>query len=171
MRRATVRALEVALVPTLALGLALALAPGRAALEVRVWLLIVLAGGLLLVVGAIRETYPPAPSLFDAALARRQPKEHVFPTLAKLAREVSMATGSSFDLHFRLRPTLREVAQGLLLSRRGIDLDGQPDRARDALGDETWELVRASRPTPDERRAPGIAPDALARVIDSLERL
>jgi hypothetical protein len=165
------RALEVLLVPTLALGLALALAPGRATLEVRVWLLVVLAGGLLIVVGAIRESHPPVPSPFDAALARRRPEQHVFPTLAKLAREVSMSTGSAFDFHFRLRPTLREVAQGLLLSRRGIDLDFEPERAREALGEETWELVRAGRPAPDEHRAAGIAPEALARVIASLEGL
>jgi hypothetical protein len=171
MRRAAVRTLEVALVPTLALGLGLALAPGRAALEVRVWLLIVLAGGLLATVGAIRQTYPPAPSLFDAALARRQPEQHVFPTLARLEREVSMATGSAYDLHFRLRPTLREVTQGLLLSRRGIDLDRQRERARDALGEETWELVRADRPVPAEHRGPGLAPDVLQRVIASLEGL
>jgi hypothetical protein len=171
MRRVTVRALEVALVPTLALGLALALAPGQAVLEVRVWLLIVLAGGLLSIVGAIRQGYPPAPSLFDAALTRPQPKQHVFPTLARLEREVSMATGSAYDLHFRLRPTLREVTRGLLLSRRGIDLDRQQERARTALGEETWELVRADRPTPAEHRGPGIAPDALARVLASLEGL
>jgi len=171
MRRVLVRALEVALVPTIGLGLALAFLPGEAALEVHVWLLVVLAGGLLALVGAIRSSRPVPPSHFDAALGRRQPVPPAFPALARLGREISMATGSAYDLHFRLRPTVREVAAGLLLFRRGVDLDRQPERARVALGDETWELVRADRPTPAERRGPGMSPEQLDRVVASLERL
>ncbi len=171
MRRVLVRTLEVSLVPTIGLGLALAFVPGEAALEVHVWLLVVLAGGLLVLVGSIRSARPAPPSLFDAALERRPAAPAAFPALARLGREISMATGSAYDLHFRLRPTLREVTAGLLLVRRGIDLDAQRERAREVLGEETWELVRADRPTPADRRGPGIAPDALARVVAGLERL
>lgn len=171
MRRLLVRTLEVALVPTVALGLALAFLPGEAALEVHVWLLVVLAGGLLALVGAIRSSRPALPSLFDAALVRRPPEAPEFPALARLGREISMATGSAYDLHFRLRPTVREVASGLLRFRCGVDLDRQPQRARSVLGEETWELVRADRPTPAERRGPGLTPEQLGRVIASLERL
>lgn len=171
MRRALTRGLEVALAPTVGLGLALAFLPGEAALEVRVWLLVVLAGGLVALVVELRSSWPSQPSLFDAALTRRRPAAPEFSALARLGREVSMATGSSYDLHFRLRPTVREVAAGLLLSRRGVDLDREPERARAALGDEAWELVREGRPAPAERRGPGIAPAELDRVIASLERL
>ncbi len=170
MRRALVPALEIALIPTIGLGLALAFFPAEATLEVHVWLLVVLAGGLLALVGAIGSR-PVPPSHFDAALRRRRPPAPVFPALARLGREISMATGTAYDLHFRLRPTLREVAAGLLLFRRGIDLDGQQERAREVLGDETWELVRADRPAPADRRGPGIAPDVLERVVAGLERL
>ncbi len=171
MRRALTRSLEVTLVPTVCLGLALALLPARAALAVHVWLLVVLAGGLLALVAAVRGSAPARPSSFDAALVRRRSQARGFADLERLGREVSMATGSAFDLHFRLRPTVRDVAAGLLRFRQGVDLDRQPVLARAALGDEAWELVRADRPAPAERRGPGMAPEQLDRVVSSLERL
>ncbi len=171
MRSALIRAFAIAILPTLALGLALAIAPGRAVLEVRAWLLVVLAIGLLGAIGAIRTAFPGGPSRFDAGPSGRPAVSQPFPTLARLEREVSMAIGSAYDLHFRLRPTLREVAAGLLLARRGIDLDRQPLLAREALGTEAWEIVDPSRPAPDDRRAPGIATPALERVLSSLEAL
>jgi hypothetical protein len=77
----------------------------------------------------------------------------------------------SFDFHYRLRPRLREIASARLSSRRGILLDASPDAARSALGDETWELLRADRPAPEDRRAPGLATTELRAVVDSLEAL
>lgn len=171
MRRVIVRVLEVTVVPTIGLALALALLPGEAALEVHAWLLVVLAGALLALVAAIRGSAPSPPSLFDAAFVRTRPRAPEFVDLARLGREVSMATGSAYDLHFRLRPTVRELTAGLLHVRRGVDLDRQPERAHELLGDETWELVRADRPVPGERRGPGITQAQLDRVVTTLERL
>ena len=45
---------------------------------------------------------------------------------------MTLGTASAYDLHYRLRPTLREIAAGLLADRRGIGLDGEPERARAA---------------------------------------
>jgi hypothetical protein len=171
MRAVLVRALEVTVVPTVGLALALLLLPGAAALEVHVWLLVVLAGALLALVAAIRGSTPTPPSLFDAAFVRPQSRTPEFGDLARLGREVSMATGSAYDLHFRLRPTVRELAAGLLRFHRGVELDRQPERAQALLGDETWELVRADRPIPGERRGPGITQAALDRMVTALERL
>jgi hypothetical protein len=171
MRLVLVRTLEVAVVPTIGLVLALALLPGEAALEVHVWLLVVLAAALLALVAAIRGSSPSPPSLFDAAFVRAPARAPEFADLARLGREVSMATGSAYDLHFRLRPTVRELAAGLLRFRRGVELDRQPERARTLLGDETWDLVRADRPVPGERRGPGITHSQLDRVVSALESL
>ena len=85
--------------------------------------------------------------------------------------ELALGATSAFDLHYRLRPRLRSVAAGLLAARRRLTLDADPDEARQVLGDETWELVRPDRPAPSDRQARGIPPDALERVVSSLEAI
>ncbi len=80
-----------------------------------------------------------------------------------------MAGSSAFDLHGRLRASVRGIAGDLLAAHRGVDLDGDPDRARAILGDDVWALVRADRPAPTDRHAPGIRPDELERVVVALE--
>jgi hypothetical protein len=64
-----------------------------------------------------------------------------------------------------------DLAAELLRSRRGIDLEQEPDRARAALGDDVWELVRPDRPLPSDRHAAGIDEPSLERMVVALERL
>ena len=66
-----------------------------------------------------------------------------------------MAGSAAFDVHFRLRPVIAELAAELLSSRRGIDLERDPERAHAVLGDDVWELVRPDRPQPAERHGSG----------------
>ena len=40
-----------------------------------------------------------------------------------------------------------------------------------AVGPDVWELVRPDRPPPADRRARGIPPAQLRRVVESLERI
>ena len=115
------------------------------------------------------------PSARDVARGRRaepapDAAERV-PELERIEREVTLGQATAFDLHFRLRPTLRRIASELLRARRGIDLDGEPRAARRALGDETWELVRADREPPQDRFGRGIELASLRRVVESLEAL
>ena len=118
MRRVR-RIVELLLVPTIALVAALAIAPQRAELAVHVWLLVVLAIAFVASVGVVRAAYPQTPSPFEASL-RRSPAPVELPvTLARLERQVSMAGSSAFDVHFRLRPEIVELASELLSSRRG----------------------------------------------------
>jgi hypothetical protein len=170
MRRAW-RVAELLALPTIGLGLALALAPDRAELEVHVWLLVVLGLALLAFTAAVRSAYPSKPSPFAASL--RQPRVAVERpgALVRLEREVSMAGSAAFDVHYRLRPKLIELAAGLLSSRRGIDLEREPQRAQLALGDEAWELVRPDRPQPAQRLGAGIDPAHLERVVSALEQV
>jgi len=159
------------LLPTVGLAIAVGLAPSRAALEMHVWLLVVLVIALLALLRLVHATYPRQPSPFDASLRRPQvPAERPL-ALTRLEREVSMAGTSAFDLHARLRPTIAELAAELLSARRGIDLARDPDRARAVLGDDAWELVRRDRPAPAERHAPGLDEAALARVVVALEHV
>ncbi|HEY7379735.1 MAG TPA: hypothetical protein VH572_00870 [Gaiella sp.] len=171
MRRALLRALRIAFFPTIAFAVALGTFPDRRELVLHVSLLVVLGGALVAGLKAVRAASPSSPPVFDARAAGVEGPPGRFVSLARLEREVSMASTSAYDLHVRLRPTLREVALGLLATRRGIDLDRTPERAREILGDDTWELVRGDRRPPEDGRAPGLDLPSLDRVVSSLERL
>jgi hypothetical protein len=84
---------------------------------------------------------------------------------------VLLATETAFEVHYRLRPILREIAAYRLSSRRGIALDDEVDAARDALGPEAWELVRPDRPAPPDRLGRGRPLAELRAAVDALERI
>jgi hypothetical protein len=171
MRRRALRIAELLLVPTIALAIAVGLAPNRATFEVHLWLLAVLVLALLAFMRVVAATYPRQSSPFEASLERTATPAERPPSLTRLEREVSMARTSAFDLHARLRPTVAELATELLSGRRGIDLERDPARARAVLGDDAWELVRPDRPAPTDRHAPGIADGDLVRVVAALEHV
>jgi hypothetical protein len=162
------RAGRFLVLPTLALAFVIALAPGRVELAVRVYALILCGVALVLLIAALRRAYPPATDIRKRS-GRERSARQAPATLARLEQEVALGVAGSFDLHHRLRPRLRRIAGELLVTRRGISLDADPDRARLALGDETWALVREDRPPPDDRLARGIAIPELTRVVESLE--
>jgi hypothetical protein len=170
MRRAW-RVIQLVLLPSLGLVVALLIAPQRATLAIHVWLLIVLGLAFLVFLRLIQALYPQTPSAFDGSLRRQQPVAERPGSLSRLEREVSMAGSAAFDVHFRLRPVIAELATELLSSRRGIDLERDPDRAHAALGDDVWELVRPDRPQPTERHGSGIDEAQLGRVVAALERV
>jgi hypothetical protein len=170
MRRAR-RVAELLLLPTIALAAALVLAPDRATLAVHVWLLVVLGLAFLAFLGIARASHPAAPSPFVASLRQPAVTAERPVSLARVEREVTMAGVAAFDVHFRLRPALVQLAAELLSSRRGIDLRQDPDRAQAVLGDDAWELVRPDRPEPRDRHAPGISEAELDRVVAALEHV
>ena len=133
----------------------------------------VVAAVLLVLVGRLRRSLHNAePSPFEQALegsGRRPPRRTA--QLAQLEREVGMGLANAFDLHNRLRPTLRETAAGLLSGRHGIDLETQPDAARAELGEDAWEIVRPDRPAPVDRAARGADPASIDRALAELEAL
>ena len=169
------RALRLGRVPallTLVLLLLLAAFPGRAEIELRVYVLLLAAFVLGRLLARLRRSLPEqGVSPVDAALNRRPRKPERIPELEKIEREVTLGQATAFDLHFRLRPTVRRIASELLRARRGIDLDTSPEAARRALGDETWELVRPDREQPLERFGRGIELASLRNVVASLEAL
>jgi len=157
---------------TVVLVVLLVALPGRTELVLHVYALAIAAIALSHLVGAVRAAYPgAAESVFDAALRTRARREERLPEFAKVEREVSLGMATAFDLHYRLRPPLRRIAGELLAARRGIDLDGSPEAARRALGEETWEIVRADREPPRERYGAGLQLVALRDVVTSLEAL
>ena len=124
--------------------------------------------------GRRRRGYRDAGSAFELAVAgsrHRAPDRP--PALEELERLVTFAMSRSgaSDLHFRLRPLLREMAARRLRAGHGVDLDADPGRARSLLGDDLFDLVRADRPPPIDRLAPGLPADTMAAIVDRLERL
>jgi hypothetical protein len=164
------RSIAVAITATVWAGLFLVVLPGRAALVGHVWLVVVLALALGVALGRLRRELPRRPSSFEAAFATRRPTRARPASLARIEREVTLATGTAFDVHFRLRPMLRSLSAGLLL-RRGVDIERSPERAAALLGPDVWELVRPNRQAPDDRAAPGVPIETVERALADLERL
>jgi hypothetical protein len=153
---------------TVALLIAHYFAPGRFELELDVYILAVGGLALLEVVILAREAYPREQGSALAAALERDPVELSRPPeIEQLERELTLATGTAFDLHARLRPTLREIAT-MRLATRGVTLDEEGEAI---VGEELWELVRPDRRPPTDRHAPGIAPEAVRRIVERLEAL
>ena len=160
----------VAVLATLALVAALELAPERRPVAVSVYLLVLGAVALRLLVRLVQLAHPPAPpSELDAALNRQPERPALPPELESIARMLALASASGVYVHNRLRPELRSIARELLFSRRGIDLDAEPDLARAALGPTVWDLLRPDREEPDSYESPGLPPPVLARIVADLE--
>jgi hypothetical protein len=162
----------LAILLAIALGVLLLVLPGRRELIAHVFALIAAALVLLGLLRALQASLPPArPSPFDAALRRSRRRQTQVPDLAQLEREVTLVLMTSFDVHFRFRPTLRSMARELLASRRGLDLDRDRDAARRVLGEEAWEVVRPDREPPLDRFGPGLDLPTLRAAVSALEAI
>jgi hypothetical protein len=123
--------------------------------------------GALLMLGVVAAAGDRVPSRLrselDRALSESGRDETRLPDLEKTEREVTLATATAYDLHFRLLPHLREIAQ-CRLERTG------KTAGPDTLG-RWWDLLRPDRPEPDDRFAPGIKPAELRALVSDLERM
>jgi hypothetical protein len=167
MRRAIVWAVSAGLA---ALFVAIA-RPGDRSLILDAYLLFLGGLALVLLVVATTQALPRAGrSRLEQALARPPAKPPRPAALLTLERRVLLATETSFEVHYRLRPTLREIAAYRLSAHRGIDLDH--DTAAEAvLGPEAWELVRPDRPPPHDRLSKGKPLAELRAAVDGLEKV
>jgi len=156
-------------IATVGLAITIALAPGRAAPAVDVYLIAVGTLALLLAIARTLGTLPrERPTRLDAAPGsgrRPRPRE-----LVKLEREVGLSTETAFDTYYRLRPTVRGIAASRL-RLRGIELDAASGSAEALLGPEAWALVRGDRPRPRDHDAPGLPLERIAAVVAAVEDL
>jgi hypothetical protein len=120
---------------------------------------------LVRVVGA--QSWHERGSMFEHALARKTSKPTRPSEIVRIEREITLGTTSAGHLHTRLLPLLRDA----VAARLGIDFDLHPERARAALDEESWELLRPDRPEPADRSAPGLAIRRVRSVVDEIERL
>jgi hypothetical protein len=149
------------------------LLPGRRHVALDVFVLFLGALGLS---AAVRATHGASPDVHEPSLVDelddpldvlpQRPAE-----LERLEREVYLSLGSSFYLHHRLRPLLREIASNRLLLRHGIDPDRRPDEGAKIVGPQAWEWLRPDRQEPRDRWAPGPPMAELSSVVDALERI
>jgi hypothetical protein len=166
------RAINLGLVFSAAIAIAAFAVSGLRDALLEVYLLGI--GGVLLL-ALVRTTSGSgsgtARSDFDRAFAdmsRRYPSDS---GELSLVHDVQQSVASSFHLHTRLRPLLREIAAHRLSMRFGVDLDREHERARELIGGEAWELVRPERPSPSDRLAPGPPASHLSKVVEELERI
>jgi hypothetical protein len=163
--------LVYALIATIGLGVARVIAPGRRELELDIYVLALGGLGLFVMSSALGRIAPrDDESLLEEALEPEPPGTARIAALERLEREVTLAASREFDLHYRLRPVLREIAAARL-ERRGATLDSESTRARELLGDELWSLTEPDREPPSNRQAPGIGFEELERTVERLERL
>jgi hypothetical protein len=149
-----------------------AAAPGRGALELDVFVLVAGGFAILTAVFATRQAFPPAEgSALAEALEREEREPERPPDLERTERLVTLASTTAFDLHYRLRPVLREIAEQRLADRRGLRLDAGGAQVEQTLGKELWEIVRPDRVPPHRRFEPGASPETLASVVEHLESI
>ena len=111
----------------------------------------------------------------DARSTRRRRTQARAPArpdqLVALERLVVSAGTSAVQVHAYLRPLLVEIA-ARRLALHGQTLERMSDAVgRDLLGARLWDIVRPDRPFPEDRQAPGVAPQELRAMLEVLERL
>jgi hypothetical protein len=171
VRRAFFTWLLYAALATIGLLVARMIAPGRHELELDIYVLTLGGVALAALSSALGDVAPREDeSLLEEAMEPEQPEPARIAELDRLDREVALAASRDFDLHFRLRPVLREIAESRLESR-GVLLDSENPRVRELLGDELWALTAADREPAAYRQAPGLPLADLERTVERLERL
>jgi hypothetical protein len=144
------------------------LIPGQTDLVARAY--IPLIAGIAISV-RVREILDASPSASRPRRRRRPPPRDRLPDLRRLEATLAVSPSSAKETYHRLRPILREIAADRLEVGRRIDLDEEPIRARDALGDEAWAYLRADVPMPEDRSLPGPSLIRTEEIVASLEAI
>ena len=164
MRRHLVDIVILFVFSSLITGYVLAAQPSVRTVTLHAYVFVV--GGLLIlgIVAAAGDAVPRRRrSELDAALAGGGTRRERLPEVAKLEREVALGTASAYDLHYRLLPQLREIAQARL------------EQSGRVAGPETlgrwWELLRPDRLPPEDRFDKGISESDLRALVQDLARM
>jgi len=134
--------------------------------------LVFVAGLLALATTRIVSGVFPSPLGVVPRTLARTPRRYARPDSLRVTEDVvALAQADHFDLHFRLRPLLADIATAGLSARTGIDLQAAPERAEAELSRETWAIVRPDRPRPEGKGIRGIDNGSLSAVVAELERI
>jgi hypothetical protein len=161
VRRHLFDLVAIAVIATVALAYILTARPGWRGVALHVYVVVL---GALLLVGLVAEaTGGRRRSAFDAALDEQSRQRPALAELVRLEREVTLSTATAHDLHFRLLPTLREIAWSRL-ERSGRD------PGPETLG-RWWDLLRPDREAPTDRFAHGMSEHDLRALVTDLETM
>jgi hypothetical protein len=146
---------------TIGLAIALGLRPVSVREILASYVLALTAVALLVLARIARseEAWERAASQLARALTPTPETRRRPPELVVVERDVRLSTASAGDFHSRLRPLLWSI------------VEARTRTPREALDDDTWELLRPERPVPVDLSAPGPPLRRLAQVVDALERL
>jgi uncharacterized membrane protein len=138
--------------------------PGVRNVALHAYVLVI--GGLVMlgVIAAAGDAVPKRHrSEFDRALAESVGRDKPVHEVERMTREVTLGAATAYDLHVRLLPQLRQIAQARL------------ERSGRSMSPETlgpwWDLLRPDRPAPENRHAAGISPSELRALVSDLERM
>jgi hypothetical protein len=127
---------------------------------------VLLVGGLVMlgIVAAAGDAVPKRHrSELDRALDEGVSRDRPLHEVERMTREVTLGAATAYDLHTRLLPQLRQIAQARL-ERSGRTMSPE------TLG-RWWDLLRPDRPAPENRHGPGISPGELRDLVSDLERM
>ena len=110
-------------------------------------------------------------SPFEAALAPSKESIPVLDEFESIRRTVDAARYSALDVHFMLRPLLRELAASRLRVRRGFELDAQPVLAAEVLGSAAFAFLQEGRPARLNYRRPAMSLQEIDRIVKGLESI
>jgi hypothetical protein len=163
--------LGTALAAALAAAIALLFGVDRTDIVLDAYLVFV-AGLLALATARIVAGAFPGPLGVVPRTLARTPRRYARPDSLRVTEDVvALGQADHFDLHFRLRPLLQDIAAAGLATRTGTDLQATPERAEVELSPETWSLIRPDRPRPEGAGIRGIDTGSLSAVVDELERI
>lgn len=170
MRQAVRSAIALAITGAVACGIVVLAGIDRTDVVLDAYLVYAAALIALTAARIAARAFPRPRDVVPRVLARR-PRRYAQPeSLTAVEDDVALAQADEFDLHFRLRPLLTDIASAGLAASEGIVLSSQPERAEARLSPATWELVQPGRPRP-ERGDAGIDTASLTAVVDDLERI
>lgn len=154
-------------VVTVGLVIALGLRPVSVREILAAYVLALTAIALLVLARMARteEEWERATSELERALAPRKSVRTRPNELVRVERDLVLSVSNAGELHTRLLPQLREVANARLAARHDVA------RARELLGEDAWELLREDRPAPDDRAAPGLPLRDIAALVERVEAL
>ncbi len=171
MRQALRSTVLLAVVGAIAAAVAVLLGVDRTDIVLDAYLVFV-AGLLALATTRIVSGAFPGPRGVVPRTLARPPRRYARPESLRVTEDiVALGQADHFDLHFRLRPLLADVATAGLAARTGTDLLASPERAEAELSPETWSLVRPDRPRPEGKGVRGIDTGSLSAIVGELERI
>jgi hypothetical protein len=138
------------------------LAAYRARLGFCVTLGLAIAGTWRVLVAVRAE--PDAP---EVSPVEPEPEPVDFADLSSLEYRLSWGSVDRERYESRLRPLLGRLADERLRHRHGVDRARQPDRARQIVGEQLWQLMTA----PPARGAPPPTPRQLAEIVSRIEAI